>query len=92
MCSVGIRDKGLSLLLLMLSLLITSLSICFPAHQHKTYTVQLLGGQDEIMGVKLLENTKCTEQVLHNANRDSHNQLAHPVANREPPSLLRLCL
>ena len=35
--SVGIRDKGLSLLLLMLPLLIISLSICFLAHQHKTY-------------------------------------------------------
>lgn len=41
---MGIRDKGLALLLLMLSLLIISLSICFLAHQHKTYT-ELLGGQ-----------------------------------------------
>ena len=90
-CSVGIRDKGLSLLLLMLSLLIISLSICFPAHQHKTYTAELLGGRDEIMCVKLLENTQCTEQVLHHANRDSHDHL-HTQWPREPPSLLRLCL
>lgn len=43
------------------------------------------------MCVKLLENTRCTEQVLHNANCDSHDQLA-PGGQQAAPSLLRLCL
>lgn len=36
------------------------------------------------MCVKLLKS-ECTEQALHNANCDSHDQPAHPVANKNSP-------
>ena len=47
-CRTGIRDEGLSSLLLMLSLLFISPGSCFSARQHNTYTAELLGGRDNV--------------------------------------------